>query len=290
MEKTLSIEEKLLQQVKKKKRRKRNRRLLRIVILLFTITMIGLYLSSDLSKVKSLTVKNNTHYTDEQILELAGIDYDSNYLLTFRLFVNYKLEKDPLIKDAKLQKDIHGGFTITIEEEKVIGYLEENSNLLLIQGHGSEKVKNVSLKSIPRIGRFSDEQLKKLDESFKDVDSSILTMISEILPHSETYNNEMVRIIMNDGNRVTASYDGIYLLNNYKRILPQLEGTHVCLFMDELSGNIIKQSVDCTQNSNISEDDKVENIEINGETIIVEGNENIETDQQNEQEIDENEE
>lgn len=257
MEKTLTIEESLLRQVKQKKRKRRNKRIARFALLVSLIVLVVFYLTSDLSKVKSLTIKNNVHYSDSQILELAGIDYDSNYILTMSLYVNYKLEKNPLIADAKLKKNLHGGFTIYIEEEKVIGSLKENPELLLIQGKGIENISNISLKSIPRIGAFTDEQLLKLNESFENVDSKVLTMISEILPHAETYNSEMVRIVMNDGNRITSSYDGISLINNYKKILPQLEGTHVCLFMDELSGNIIKQSVDCTL-SNVDED--VENI------------------------------
>lgn len=256
MEKTLTIEESLLRQVKKKKRKRRNKRIARFALLISLIVLVVFYLTSDMSKVKSLTVKNNIHYSDSQILELANIDYDSNYILTNSFYVNYKLEKNSLIADAKLKKDLHGGFTIYVEEEKVIGSLKENPQLLLIQGKGVENISNISLKSIPRIGAFSDEQLLRLNESFENVDSKVLTMISEILPHAETYNSEMVRIVMNDGNRITSSYDGISLINSYKKILPQLEGTHVCLFMDELSGNIIKQSVDCAQ----STDEGVENV------------------------------
>lgn len=253
-EKTLSIEESLLRQVKTKKRKRRNKRIARFLLLVCIVSMVIFYLVSDMSKVKSLTVQNNTYYSDEQILEIAGLDYDSNYVLTPRLWVNYLLEKDPLIKDAKLKKDLQGGFTIIIEEEKIIGYLESDASQLLIQGVGLVDVENVSTKSVPRIGEFTLEQLEELNEAFVEVDSKILTMISEILPHSESYNSEMVMLIMNDGNRVTSSYNGISLINRYKQILPQLEGTHVCLFMDELSGSIIKQNTECVQkNSSKSE-------------------------------------
>ena len=247
MEKELSIEEKLLKQVKQKKRKRRNRRIVKFVLLLGFISMIVFYLFSDISKVRSLTVKNNRYYTERQILEIAGLDYDSRYVLTVSLWVNYKLEKDPLIKDAHLKKDLHGGFTLDVEEERIIGYLTSDPNLVLIQGKGIVKIEDVSLMHMPRIGEFSNEQLTRLNKSFESVDASVLTMISEILPHSETYNADMVMLIMNDGNRVITGYDGISLINQYKRILPQLEGTHVCLFMDELSNSIIKQNGDCVK-------------------------------------------
>ena len=143
MEKTLTIEESLLRQVKKKKRKRRNKRIARFALLISLIVLVVFYLTSDMSKVKSLTVKNNIHYSDSQILELANIDYDSNYILTNSFYVNYKLEKNSLIADAKLKKDLHGGFTIYVEEEKVIGSLKENPQLLLIQGKGVENISNI---------------------------------------------------------------------------------------------------------------------------------------------------
>ena len=246
-EKQLTIEERLLRQVNKKKRKRRNKKILKFVLMVGLISMIVFYLVGDISKVKSLTVKNNHYYSDRQILEIAGIDYDSRYVLTLGLWVNYKLERDPLIKDAHLKKDLHGGFTIEVEEERIIGYLKTDTNLVLIQGKGIVKIKDVSLSHMPRIGEFSNEQLNKLNKSFETVDASLLTMISEIVPHSETYNNDMIMLIMNDGNRVITGYNGISLINQYKRILPQLEGTHVCLFMDELSNSIIKQNDDCVK-------------------------------------------
>ncbi|MGN1343343.1 MAG: cell division protein FtsQ/DivIB [Traorella sp.] len=254
MEETLSVEERLLKQVKKKKRKKRNRKIIRYVFCLFVIVLSVFYLMSDMSKVKALTVQNNRYYSDNQILEKAGLNYDSNYVLTFSWWVNYQLEKDPLIHDAKLKKDLYGGFTISVEEEKVIGYLAQNTSSLLIQGVGLVEDENVNINSVPRIGDFTFDQLSELDKAFEKVDASILELISEILPHSETYNENMVMLIMKDGNRVTCGYDGIYLINSYKKILPQLEGTHVCLFMDEFNGSIIKQNTDCVQkNSSKSE-------------------------------------
>lgn len=246
----LTIEESLLRQVKIKKRKRRNRKILRFLLIVLVVLLTVFYLVSDVSKVKSLTVKNNIHYSDDQILEIANLDYDSSYVLTLGLWVNYQLEKDPLIKDSKLKKDLYGGFTITVEEEKVIGYLMNDPKLLLIQGKGTYEIENISLKNIPRIGEFTSDQLKELNKAFESVDSSVLTMISEILPHSETYNSDMVMLIMNDGNRVISGFDGVYLINRYKNILPQLNGSHVCLFMDELSGSIIKQNVDCVKKNN----------------------------------------
>lgn len=241
----MTIEEKMLQKVNKRKRKRRNRKIVRFVFLLCTVSLFVLYLVSDSSKVRSLTVQNNVVYSDEEILKKANLDYQSSYLLTVRYWVNHLLKSDSLIKDASMSKDLHGGFTIYVEEEKIIGYLSDKPSNLLVQGKGLVDVKNINVSNIPRLSNFTDKQLEKLDDAFNKVKPNIVSMISEILPHSESYNAEMVKIIMNDGNRITTSYEGIYLMNQYKNILPQLKGTHVCLFMDEYTGNIIKQSGKC---------------------------------------------
>lgn len=246
-EKNLTIEERMLRKVQLRKRKKRNRRIVRWVLGMSCIGLFCLYLVSDMSHVKSITIINNTLYSNEEILKKASLTHDSSYLLTIRFLVNRQLENDPLIKDAKLSKNLHGGFTIYIEEEKVIGYLENDPNCVLVQGKGVIRMKNVPYQKITRLNGFKDEQLKELDKAFEKVDLEVLSLISEIVPHSESHNQEMVQLIMNDGNRVSTSYEGVYLINQYKKILPQLEGTHVCLFMDEYTGNIIKQANDCTK-------------------------------------------
>lgn len=249
-EEFVSIEEKLLSNAQKKKRKKRNRKIVKTVFLLCFLCLLVFYMMSDMSKVKSLTVLNNTYYSDEQILEKAKLSYQSNYFLTFRFWVDYQLKKEPLIKNAHMHKDLQQGFVITVEEEKVIGYLQDQPQSVLIQGKGVQSVSDVRFERLPRIGLFRDDQLASLEEAFKNVDADVLSLISEILPHSESYDANMVMLIMNDGNRVSASYEGVELINQYKKILPQLKGTHVCLFMDAISGNIIKQSIDCTKTEN----------------------------------------
>lgn len=244
-EKNLTIEERMLEKVKRNKKRKRNRKIVKGVLLLSVLSLFAFYLISDMSKVRYLKVMNNTLYTDTEILEKAGLNYQSNYVLTIRFWINHLLKKDPLIKNAKMDKDFEGGFTIYIDEEKVIGYLADAEDILLVQGKGSLTVLNVDREKLPRLVDFNDEQLKLLDAAFQDVNPEIFTMISEMMPHEETYNPNMVKMIMNDGNRITTSYEGVYLINQYKKILPQLEGTHVCLYMDAYSKNIIKQAGEC---------------------------------------------
>ena len=60
----------------------------------------------------------------------------------------------------------------------------------------------------------------------------MISMISEILPHKESYDEHMVKIVMQDGNTIYASYDSLGLLNAYKSALKDLKGKkYVFLWM-----------------------------------------------------------
>ena len=59
----------------------------------------------------------------------------------------------------------------------------------------------------------------------------------------ETYEKDMVKLIMQDGNSIFVSYKGIALLSHYKDVLKPLKGNHVCLWIDETTKAISKK--DC---------------------------------------------
>lgn len=267
----------LTKEERKRKRRFRNK-VLKVVTILIVIMLIGAYLLSDLSKVKSLIVRNNHFYEDEYVLNLANLDYNSSFVLNPSFLIERRIEKDRLIKNAEVKKNLHGGFDIEIEEEKIIGYLSSVPEKLLIQGSGIEEVKRESMhlfSQLPRIGQFNEGQLAMLDEAFAEVDLGVIQMISEIEPYQTSYDENMVQLVMIDGNRISASMKGIVLVNNYKSILKELEGTHVCLYADDISGNIFKEAIDCREGlvNRVSSSDEESQTEENQESVAENGEE-----------------
>lgn len=247
MEELNKIEQKYLAQKAKIRKRKRRRRILRTSVAVIVVLLIALYLSSDLSKVNTLIVQGNHYYSKEEILEIAQLDYDSSYILTNRFLVAYRLKKDDLIKESHVSKDWKGNILIEVEEEKIVGSLISDPSTLILAGSESVIVKNSKNELLVRIGNFDSSQLEKLSEGFKGLDLNILDMISEVHPYRTSYDDDMLQLIMQDGNRVTTTYNGIVLLNSYPQVLEKLQGTHVCLYADEFSNTIFKESDDCRQ-------------------------------------------
>lgn len=250
------VEEKIVSAAKKKRKRRIRRRLKSMIVVCAFIALGIFYLMSDMSHVKSLTVIGNHVYTDAMILEKAHLNYESNFVLTSSWWTERQLKKDELIEDVKISKNLQGGLEIDVTEKMVIGYLQEDIHSLLIQGQGLIQLKEMDeslIRNIPRISGLNKEEMVKLDEAFEKVESEYVHMISEIVPFATSYDSQMVQLVMLDGNRVNTTYRGIELINNYKDILAQLEGTHVCLYVDEFSGNIIKENGDCSNASKAEE-------------------------------------
>lgn len=243
------LEKRYLSQLNRKKKIRTRRRILRLVGLLIIALLVFAYFSSDISKVKTLTVENNMLYSDDQILEKAGLDYQSSYVLNPGFLIKMRLKDDALIKEAKVTKTWGGGITISVDESLIIGYLKDSPQTLLVQGIGkmdTEELSQLNAVMIPRIGGFTDDQLIMLDEAFENVDKDVMPLISELEPYETSYDKNMVQFVMIDGNRVTTSMKGIEMLNSYRSVLKELEGTHVCLYMDDISGNIFKEVDDCS--------------------------------------------
>lgn len=242
------VEKRYLAQIDRRKKRRRRRRLIKIIGLVVICFLIFSYLNSDLSKFKSITVVSNRIYTDDQILEAANVGYDDSYLLSSKWLMEKDIKELPFVEDVLIHKDMFGSLTIEVVESKIIGYLSSSNHQFLIQGKGVVSVENLSplfYAAIPRIGNFTDEQLEQLDKAFENVDPSLIEFISEIEPYSTSYDENMVQFVMIDGNRVSSSMKGIELINNYRSVLKDLKGTHVCLYMEDITGTIFSENIDC---------------------------------------------
>lgn len=242
------VEEQFEQLRQKKRKRKRKMKRIRLFLLLFLVVGGTLYFTSDVSKVKSLRVVGNKYYSDEAILSFANLDYQSRFLLQPALLIAHRIERNDLIDDVHVKKNMSGGITIEVKEKQVIGYLGKKKNRLQVLDEKGEIIaleESFELEdSLAYIQGFEEGQLSELAKAFSKLDDwEYVSMISEILPHEETYEKDMVKLIMQDGNSIFVSYKGIALLSHYKDVLKPLKGNHVCLWIDETTKAISKK--DC---------------------------------------------
>lgn len=243
-------------QVSKPPRKRRNYFNLRMcyiyaVMGLLLGSLFVYYLSAD-SRVKVLACTGNYYYTDQEIYSIAGLDMDTRMYLTPSFSIRHKLEKEQLIESAEVSK-VGGKLTLKITEKTVIGYfVEENQNYLLTIDNEKIPVAEQYLKSIihyPLLNGFNKKQMKALADIFKkhsdQLTKEIIEKIAEMVPFQSTYDDNMVRMTMQDGNTIYTSLDDIVMVAKYQAMLTQLSGQSVCLLLDADNSTIMK--VDCSE-------------------------------------------
>ena len=97
----------------------------------------------------------------------------------------------------------------------------------------------------PLIDGFSKEERINLAKSFsqeEEVDETIIHMISEMVPYETSYDEHMVKIVMQDGNTIYTSYESMPLLNDYLATLKSLKKKNVCLWPDVATHSIHNES------------------------------------------------
>ncbi|MDD6467168.1 MAG: FtsQ-type POTRA domain-containing protein [Erysipelotrichaceae bacterium] len=266
------------EQLRRKKRRRRVRLTRISMALLFVFLVAFLYFMSEGSKVKSIRLENDSYLSDEYILTLSKLDYNSRYWLVFSPLVEMRLEHNPCIKNAQVKHVNDHGIVIKIEEEKGIGYYwTEDLNLVL--GNGSiikmSQEFYSSLKNLPLIkDGTSKEEIDQLVQQMKGVDSKVISHITEIWKYTSSYDADMVRFLMSDGNQVFSSKDSIPLLDNYLRIAKSLKKKNVCLVLDRSTSSAYTKSCATLLEEekkaleklagNVSEENLEENIEESG--------------------------
>ncbi|MFR9256623.1 MAG: cell division protein FtsQ/DivIB [Merdibacter sp.] len=216
-------EERLKKTKARRRRTIRRRHRLHLIIALGIVLLILLYFASDLSKVRSLRVEGNRFYSDEQICEMAGVGYDTRYLRPAFLMEN-ALKGGSLIEDVQVEKSWNGDIRIKVEEKHVIGYLVQEDAYVLLCSSGEQITLQEdeigSIVNYPLLNGFSDEQLDSIAQAFdevsEEVGAELIERISEILPYETSFNQNMMKIVMRDGNTLYSGYDSVGLLQSIR--------------------------------------------------------------------------
>lgn len=229
-----------IKETRKKNRKEKAKKILRIIVVLSILVMITfMYLQTSISKIKTINVIGNSLLTKEEILTQAEIAINDYYVLQIPFVLENRLKKHYLIDDAKVKWHLDRSITIEVTEEKSFGYRFDDKPYIILRDNTMIEMDETNLHLLPHLpfikGFDSDELQKELIESFSDVNEEMLLNVSEIHQFAKSYDDKMVRIYMNDGNQVFASFQSVYQLNHYYDILKLLNGYNNCIYIDELS-------------------------------------------------------
>lgn len=216
---------------KKVKRKFNFRKFLFFIIFLFLLYMGISYLIS--VKTKNIVILNNNYYSDDDIIYTAGIEDYPKFILLNKSKVKDKLLKLDLIEDVIINKRFGFILEISVKEKKILYYIR-STNLYKASDNKSYELNNII--GIPTLINYIPEDIEKnFVNKLSNVDSEILSMISEIEYSKTTYDDKRFLLYMNDGNMVYITVSKTELLNKYVEIIKKVDNKKGILYLD--SGN-----------------------------------------------------
>ncbi|MDO4500265.1 MAG: FtsQ-type POTRA domain-containing protein [Erysipelotrichaceae bacterium] len=205
--------------------------------------LVALYFVSDYSDIYHISVEGNIYLSDSDIIELSGISEDDKYLLLMSTAVSSKLEKSPYIDEAKVERLENRLVRITVKEVKQIGYLfEDNESLILLQTGDRVPLNEDNaylLKNIPLLEGYNKDQITEILRGFKQIEAKTINEISEIHRYPFSYDENMMEVIMRDGNYCFVSWTGLKMLEEYYSIESGIDKSNglSCIYLDELTNS-----------------------------------------------------
>ena len=149
---------------------------LSFILIICIIYFIVSYLFS--IKTKNIVILNNQYYTDEQIIETAGLEDYPKFILLNKSIIKKKLKKLELIEDVKISKKLGFILKLDIKEKKVL-YLTRSTNKYKLSD-GSE-LDTTNKYNVPLLINYVPSEVEKeFIEEFSQIDNSIISLVSEI--------------------------------------------------------------------------------------------------------------
>lgn len=212
--------------IKKKKLKIRYGRLaIALIIISLIVYLIGHYINFP---IKNIYIYNNTILSDQEIIDIAGINNYPSIISTKNSTIKKRLQKNVYIKKATVVKRKLKEVHITIEENYPLFY-DSSSKKTILQD--KSKV-SLNTNTIVLINYVPDTIYDEFITKMSKVDRNILNRISEIKYDPNSVDEERFLLTMNDGNYVYLTLIHFKKINNYVEILKNFENQKGILYLD----------------------------------------------------------
>lgn len=216
------------------KKRKLKVKALIISLIIIAIIAFSIYYISQI-RITNIYIIDNNILSDYEIIKLAKLEKYPNSLENSSQKIKERLEKNDLIKSAKVEKKgLLNEVYIYIEENKPLFYYQVMNKIILKDGKKVNGNYNVVVVTNEISADIYDEFIEKMSE----VDPDIMSKISEIKYDPNDIDKERFYLTMNDGNYVYLTLNKFNKINNYLEIVKSFNNAKGILYLD--SGEYFK--------------------------------------------------
>lgn len=230
--------------MKKKKKRKKIKnkrkkhlkirydRIFLCLLILFLIVYVIWFILN--KPITNIMVTGNEVLSDQVIIDAAGLRNYPSTLNFSTMAISKKIEKEELIKDAKVTRVGLRKIKIKVTENKPIFYDNYNSKTVLEDGDKVSKKYDVPI----LINYTPSKTYKELVLALNEVNEDVLMRISTIKYDPNEVDAGRFLVSMNDGNYVYLSINKFTHINNYIKIMKKFQNKKGILYLD--SGEYFK--------------------------------------------------
>ncbi len=221
----------------RKKKVKKIKKIKVVPILLTIVLLIGMYyfLTFALSlKIQNIYIYGNNNLKDDYIIKLAKIENYPNFFKTLSISIKNRILKDPFIKEVSVNKTIKGEIEITIVENDVLFYKENDKKYVLDNKKEVETVPYIAAYT-QVINFIPDLVYEDFLNKYSRIDKEVRVQISQIKYDPSEYDDKRFLLLMKDGNYIYINTNTFDKLNYYHEIYPTLDNKKGILYLD--SGN-----------------------------------------------------
>ncbi len=212
---------------KKKKKKISIKKIIIFIIISFSIILFLYKLFT--VRITNIYIKGNTLFTDQEIIDIAGLKNYPNSIKNNFYVIENRLNKNKYILSSYVyKKGFFNKVYIEIKENYPLFYDLLNEEVVLYNGKTTTDTFTVPTV----INQIPDTIYDKFIEKIKDIDISILYKISEIKYEPNEVDQRRFLLIMNDGNYVYINLNTFKLLNKYYEIVDSFDNKKGILNLD----------------------------------------------------------
>ena len=215
--------------------KKRKIKIVPVLILLLILFLLCLAVKLVLDiRIDNIYIHGNNSLSDEYIISYLNLeDYPSNVKNT-RSSLKSKLEKNPYIKKAEVNKKFFSVVDITIEENELLFYNVHDKKYVFRDKTETDDIP-YSTSYVKLINYVPDTEYPLFVKMFARLSNEVIDKISEIKYDPNDFDTGIFLFYMIDGNYVYVTSTKLESINYYNEIYPTLEGKKGTLYLD--SGN-----------------------------------------------------
>lgn len=241
-----------MEKVGRKTKRKLSKKGILFFFSVFIIFMgcFTLYYKSDLARIRSIKVINNEFVSENYIKSILNFEVHDSLITLFPKFKEMKIKENKLFKNVKITIKDNNCVVVDIKENRIVGHFIINGKTSFILGDGTIiDFKAIYIDNLALIPLFVDIELEKMKIialEFNKLSYDTLTRISEVHNLSFTYDDNMVKLVMDEGFYVCSSLKGLPYVDNYADIIAYEDKVeNKCILIIEEYSKAVR--IDCSE-------------------------------------------